>query len=102
MGTAITSIDAPVTHDLTHRCTVLSGLGLVLAAAPAFGQAQATATAIEIWKSPECGCCRGWITHLERHGFIAAQVHDEGNTAARKSLGMPLAFGWCHTARIGG
>ncbi len=29
-------------------------------------------------------------------------IHNSGNTDARKSLGIPLALGSCHTARIEG
>nr|WP_238947924.1 DUF411 domain-containing protein [Caldimonas brevitalea] len=63
--------------------------------------AKPTPTAIEVWKSPECGCCKGWIAHLEKNGFVAI-VHNEGNTDARKALGLPLQFGSCHTAKVGG
>jgi hypothetical protein len=29
-------------------------------------------------------------------------VHDVGNTAARRRLGMPTEVGSCHTATVGG
>lgn len=56
---------------------------------------------VEVWKDPSCGCCKDWITHMEQSGF-ELRVHDSGNTAARGRLGMPVKFGSCHTARIGG
>jgi len=56
---------------------------------------------VEVWKSPECGCCKDWVRHLEAHGF-RVRVHDEGNTDARQRLGMPLRYGSCHTASVGG
>ena len=56
---------------------------------------------LEVWKSPECGCCKAWITHMEKNGFSIGKVHDEGNTDARKALGIPLQVGSCHTARVG-
>ena len=55
---------------------------------------------VEVWKSPTCGCCQGWVEHLEADGF-AVQVHDLGNTAARQRLRIPAALGSCHTARVG-
>lgn len=55
----------------------------------------------EVWKDPSCGCCKGWIAHLEKAGF-EVRVHETGNTDARARLGMPVKFGSCHTARIGG
>jgi hypothetical protein len=45
-------------------------------------------TAVEVWKDPDCGCCKDWVDHLQANGF-AVRVHDSGNTAARKRLGMP-------------
>jgi hypothetical protein len=63
--------------------------------------ARAAVTAVEVWKSPTCGCCKDWITHLEQAGF-AVTVHDVGNTAARRRLGMPERLGSCHTATVGG
>lgn len=56
---------------------------------------------IEVFKSPYCGCCEGWVKHLRQNGF-AVQVHDVGDVpAARKKLGMPDELGSCHTAKVG-
>lgn len=65
------------------------------------GRAFASALPIEVWKSPTCGCCKDWILHLEANGF-SATAYDEGNSEARKRLGMPIRFGSCHTAVIEG
>lgn len=62
---------------------------------------QATKPLVEVWKSPTCGCCKDWIKHLEQNGFLV-RSHDEGNTDARARLGMPIKYGSCHTARVGG
>lgn len=62
---------------------------------------KATSLAIQVWKDPNCGCCKDWIVHLEKFGF-AATVLDQGNSAARSKLGMPAKFGSCHTALIQG
>lgn len=56
---------------------------------------------VEVWKSPDCGCCKDWVKHLERNGFVV-RVHDEGNTDARARLRMPLELGSCHTGEVGG
>lgn len=56
---------------------------------------------VQVWKDPNCGCCKDWIAHIERNGFKAT-VHESGNTAARARLGMPQTFGSCHTALVGG
>ena len=56
---------------------------------------------VEVWKDPNCGCCKDWISHLEANGF-QVKVHDSGNAAARARLGVPEKMGSCHTAQVGG
>lgn len=59
------------------------------------------AVTVQVWKDPNCGCCRDWIVHLERNGFVVSVV-DQGNNAARARLGMPQKLGSCHTALVQG
>lgn len=73
--------------------------GAVRAAAATPGTA--ASTKVTVWKSPTCGCCHDWITHMQAAGFEIA-VHDTGNTAARGRLGIPMALGSCHTALVDG
>lgn len=63
--------------------------------------AGSAATVVEVWKGPSCGCCKDWIAHLQRNGFVV-RAHDDGNTDARTRLGMPLRYGSCHTAAVEG
>lgn len=57
--------------------------------------------AMEVWKDPNCGCCKDWIALMEQAGF-AVKVHDVGNSAVRAKLGLPTRLGSCHTALVGG
>lgn len=61
----------------------------------------ATKPEVQVWKSPTCGCCKDWVTHMEAHGFSVV-VHETGNTAMRARLGLPQELGSCHTALVGG
>lgn len=65
------------------------------------GRAAAESRSINVWKSPSCGCCKDWISHLESNGFSVTS-YDEGNSDARERLGMPVRFGSCHTGEIEG
>jgi hypothetical protein len=56
---------------------------------------------VQVWKDPNCGCCKDWMVHLEANGF-RTQAFDTGNTAMRSRLGMPQKIGSCHTALVGG
>lgn len=56
---------------------------------------------LKVWKDPNCGCCKDWITHLEQNGFQVT-VENKGNTAARARFGLPERLGSCHTALVDG
>jgi hypothetical protein len=56
---------------------------------------------VEVWKDPNCGCCKDWVAHLEAGGF-KVKVNDTGNEDIRKRLGVDRKYGSCHTALIGG
>ena len=72
---------------------------LALASAPL--GALAAPPMVEIWKDPNCGCCRDWVQHLNKSGF-GTRVHDDGNTAFRARLRVPARLGSCHTALVAG
>ncbi|WP_421881188.1 DUF411 domain-containing protein [Methylibium sp.] len=84
--------------DRRRALTALAAL-FAIPALPA--AAAAGKPLVDVWKSPTCGCCKDWIRHLEAHGFMV-RSHDDGNTDARARLGMPLRYGSCHTASVGG
>jgi hypothetical protein len=56
---------------------------------------------IVVYKDPDCGCCKAWVTHLGRNGY-APEPHDRRDMDALKdSLGVPAALRSCHTAVVG-
>lgn len=60
------------------------------------------ADAVDVYKSPYCGCCEKWVEHLRQAGF-AVRTHDVNDVpAARQRLGMPEHLASCHTAKVGG
>ena len=78
------------------------GLVLAIAAMPFAALARKPAKVLaEVWKDPNCGCCKDWVTHLEQNGF-AVKVNESGNEAMRAKLGIPKQLGSCHTALVGG
>ncbi len=57
---------------------------------------------IDVYKSPTCGCCKGWIDYLRENGF-SVRSHDTDNVVQHKvRFGVPSGYGSCHTAEIGG
>lgn len=81
-------------------CSLL--LAALVGTGAASASAQSTKPAVEVFKSPYCGCCRQWVEHLRKAGFGVA-THDVNDVpAARKQLGMSDRYGSCHTAKVGG
>jgi hypothetical protein len=71
---------------------------VLLAAAPAAAQ---TAT---VFMTSGCGCCLGWIEHIEEAGLeVTAQSLPMGLLMKKKlDAGLISAITSCHTAEIGG
>ncbi|HJV85333.1 MAG TPA: DUF411 domain-containing protein [Noviherbaspirillum sp.] len=64
--------------------------------------ASAALPVVEVYKNPSCGCCTGWVKHLEENGFTV-KVHEVANTSDyRAKFGIPDALGSCHTATVQG
>ncbi len=105
---------ATSTSQPTRRAflaTVASAATLVAAgaaqalSATAVARAGARAVApvrdIVVYKDANCGCCREWVTHLKKAGFVVT-VHDMTDmVTVKRSLGVPEALESCHTGRIG-
>lgn len=84
-------------HSSTRRSLLLA-----LGALPFASLAQAPAKVlVEVWKDPNCGCCKDWVKHMADNGF-AVKVNETGNNAIRAKLGIPQPLGSCHTALVGG
>jgi hypothetical protein len=84
-----------------RRFAALIATAPVLLAATRASHAQG-APAVEVYKSPTCGCCNDWIKHLQANGFTNIRALDVGNAKKRAEVGMSLRFGSCHTALIDG
>lgn len=87
-------------HLLTRVCALLS-------LAPLASQAQTPSPArprLEVWKTASCGCCKDWLKHVQAAGFEvkAHDVSDDAKRQKRQQLGLPEAFGSCHTAVVDG
>ena len=88
----------PTSFDGSLRRRSLLTCALTLALPTAWAANQ---PAIEVWKDPNCGCCKDWVAHLEKSGF-KVKVKQSGNEVVRARLGMPKQLGSCHTALVAG
>ena len=57
---------------------------------------------VTVHKDPTCGCCGGWIAHLELRGFQTKTVETKEINRVKARLGVPFDLSACHTAEVGG
>ena len=92
----------PLTNSficVNRRSLVLGALALGLSSLALARDKQNLS--IQVWKDPNCGCCRDWISHIEKNGF-SVKVMDEGKPSARSELGVPEQYASCHTPLVAG
>jgi len=57
---------------------------------------------VNVWKSPSCGCCQGWVDYLSESGFNVITHHSENMSQIKHDLGITdQSLHSCHTAKIG-
>lgn len=52
---------------------------------------------LEVYKTPSCGCCVGWIGHIKEHGFRTNVYHPDEIGALKLKKGIKRQFQSCHT-----
>jgi hypothetical protein len=57
---------------------------------------------ITVHKDPTCGCCSGWVQHLQNAGFVTKVLDTSDIDAVKKRLGVPDDLAACHTAEVAG
>lgn len=74
---------------------------LTLALLAVAGIAQAAQT-IDVYRDPNCGCCKQWIGHLRANGFTVNDHVEPQMSAVKQRLGVAPRLASCHTAAIDG
>lgn len=79
-------------------------LRITLLATALFAAAPAAAQTAAVFMTSGCGCCLGWIEHLEKAGFeVTSQSLPMGFLMKKKlDAGLTPNLTSCHTAEIGG
>lgn len=96
----ITRIDGIPRRAVLGRS--LAVLSAAVLAQPLAALAHAETRQLTVWKTPTCGCCGEWVSHLRTNGFEVV-INDVNDTAPiRKKFGLADKFGSCHTARLNG
>jgi hypothetical protein len=69
------------------------------AATPAADQALPT---ILVYKTEGCGCCNGWVEHLQEAGFQVDARNVTDLMSIKTDAGVPASNASCHTALVDG
>lgn len=88
-----------------YGLVILILLGLMLVGCKSGQEKSATIPnkpEITVYKSPSCGCCKGWESHLSKAGFKVTSKPTENMTEIRNQFGVPEKMSSCHTAVIEG
>ena len=56
---------------------------------------------ITVYKTPTCGCCSKWVSHLESNGFKVNAINQRDLSSLKQQLGISPSLQACHTAKIG-
>jgi hypothetical protein len=75
---------------------------LVVAVSLVAPVAYAAATTVTVYKSSNCGCCEGWVRHLQNAGIETKVVNTDDVDSVKDRLGVPKEMRSCHTAVVTG
>ncbi len=81
---------------------ILAGFWMLMTGLPFGGDHAAHAREAVVYKSPTCGCCKGWATYLQRNGYQVTSVDRDDMEKVKDGLGVPDDIRSCHTAKIDG
>lgn len=78
--------------------------GLATPALSGRARAARSATRVTVYKSPTCGCCANWVSHMKTNGFTvdAHDVEDGMLDQVKTTAGVPATLRSCHIALAGG
>lgn len=57
---------------------------------------------LTVYQDPNCGCCSGWVQHMQSSGFSVTAIKTTDMASHKARLGVPPALGSCHTAVVSG
>ena len=60
------------------------------------------ATPMVVYKDPNCGCCKNWVTLMRAAGFEVSVRDTPDVQSIKRRYQVPAALASCHTALVGG
>lgn len=103
--------DAPAADAATAASVEAASPGMDAAAAarPASSPDGRVATlaaadlpTVLVYKTATCGCCNGWVEHMEEAGFTVDARDVRDLMSVKRDAGVPVDHSSCHTALVDG
>jgi len=96
-----------MTRTLRNRFGIVVASGLLLLSVGAAAKRGGVATttkpiAIKVYKTPACGCCKGWVQHLRDNGFQVETMDMPDLSMVKQKYGVKPDLQACHTAIVNG
>lgn len=64
-----------------------------------FAQSNSTVdTFLQVYKSPQCGCCTKWVDHIQQAGFTAQVINTDSLAQIKSQFSISPRHRSCHTA----
>jgi hypothetical protein len=57
-------------------------------------------TVMTAYLTPTCGCCKGWVAHMEEAGYTVNVIYQDDLTETRHRLGVPDDLISCHVGVV--
>lgn len=57
---------------------------------------------LTVYATPQCGCCRLWVHHMEDEGFRVETEYVESLAPVKAQYGIPDTLSACHTGVVDG
>ncbi len=83
------------------RATLYAAAGLLILPRIARAVRATAGTPITVYKTPTCGCCKEWVTHMQGAGFAVKVVDMNDLSEVKHNAGVPPRLQSCHTALVG-
>ncbi|GAA6622448.1 DUF411 domain-containing protein [Scytonema sp. NUACC26] len=83
---------------------VVTGFAVITCAtvAVAEGKPSLGTQEMTVYRSPSCGCCGGWVKHMQQNGFHIKDIKTDEIEAIKEKYNLPQELASCHTAIIDG
>jgi len=88
----------PVRYGMAILFSTITLVGVTLG----LNLSPARAEKITVYKSPTCGCCTKWVSHLESSGFEVNAINRNDMPSIKHKLGIDQKNQSCHSALVNG